>query len=521
MRFNLPVTSVEQTFGEDQRLISATDTASNITYCNAEFAAMSGFSQAELIGSPHNLVRHPDMPPAVFQQMWQYLKAGQSWMGIVKNRCKNGNFYWVSAYVTPILEGGRVVGYESVRVKPTRDQVRRAEALYARLREGKPAVSATRRMAQFGQVLGVPLLAGGAALAAQQWLPGWPAHGITLGLFGLVGLWAHQRMGQQLAQIARCSSNTFADPVVALTYSDALGPMAQLQMILISEEARLKTALTRLSDLAVQMSEAAGDSSRLSRHTESALLDQRAETDMTAAAMTEMAASIAEVARHVHETAGQAHTANQLAGQGNDVVGTTRDAIQLLASTVSQINQAVTHLAGQTEDISVAAEVIRSIADQTNLLALNAAIEAARAGEQGRGFAVVADEVRALAGKTRQSTLQIQGIIESLRAGAVDAVNIASLGIDEAEQGVARVLEAQQALLGIRAAVEHISDMSQQMAAAAEEQSSVAESVSEQINTVAGTVQHTAQNANAAATRGAELEHISMGLRALVERFNR
>ncbi|MFK8330753.1 methyl-accepting chemotaxis protein [Pseudomonas sp. BJa5] len=355
----------------------------------------------------------------------------------------------------------------------------------------------------------------------QQWLPGWPAHGITLGLFGALGLWAHQRLDQQLQQIARSAGNAFADPIVALTYSDDVGPAAQLQMILISEQARLKTALTRLSDLAVQMSEAASDSSRLSRHTETALLEQRAETDQTAAAMTEMAASIAEVALHVQQTAGEAHTANQLAGQGSEVAGATREAIQLLASTVRQINQAVTHLAGQTQDISLAAEVIRAIAEQTNLLALNAAIEAARAGEQGRGFAVVADEVRALAGKTRQSTLQIQGIIDSLRSGADEAVQIASLGIDEAEQGVARVLEAQQALRGIRDAVACISDMSQQMAAASQQQSSVAETVSEQINNVAGTVQHTALNANAAATRGAELQGIASGLRALVERFNR
>ncbi|MCY1425330.1 Methyl-accepting chemotaxis protein McpU [compost metagenome] len=134
---------------------------------------------------------------------------------------------------------------------------------------------------------------------------------------------------------------------------------------------------------------------------------------------------------------------------------------------------------------------------------------------------MVADEVRALAAKTRHSTVQIQGIIENLRSGADEAVSIASLGIHEAEQGVAQVLEAQRALQGIRAAVERISDMSQQMAAASQEQSSVAEEVSEQINNVASTVQATARNANAAASRGTELESISSGLRALVERFNR
>ncbi|MEZ2875569.1 methyl-accepting chemotaxis protein [Pseudomonas lundensis] len=352
-------------------------------------------------------------------------------------------------------------------------------------------------------------------------LPTLAAQSLTAALFIGVGVWGHRRVGQQFQHILNASADSFSDPISARVYSDADGAVARLHMILISEEARLKTALTRLLDLANQMAEAAADSSQLSSDTESALLQQRAETDMTAAAMTEMAASISEVAMHVQHTAVEAKTANQLAQEGSLVAGTTRDAIQLLANTVNQINGAVGNLAGQTQEIMLAASMIRAIADQTNLLALNAAIEAARAGEQGRGFAVVADEVRALAGKTRESTEQIQGIIENLQTGAEEAVNIASLGIQEAEQGVRQVLQAQEALQGIRQAVERITDMSQQMAAASQEQSSVAEDVSRQINNVAQTVQNTAQNANAAVVRGGELKRISTGLRALVDRFNR
>ncbi len=118
MRMNLPVTEHERTFPGDQRLISTTDLGSRITYCNDAFVAISGFTYDELVGQPHNLVRHPDMPPAVFGHMWETIKQGKPWMGIVKNRAKNGDYYWVSAYVTAIYEQGRISGYESVRSVP-------------------------------------------------------------------------------------------------------------------------------------------------------------------------------------------------------------------------------------------------------------------------------------------------------------------------------------------------------------------------------------------------------------------
>jgi len=515
------VTQTEQTFPVEQRLISATDTKGKITYCNEEFARISGFSQAELIGSPHNLVRHPDMPAAVFGLMWSYLKAGKSWMGIVKNRCKNGDFYWVSAYVTPILEDGRLVGFESVRVKPTREQVARAEALYARLRAGHKAVAGSRHVGAFLSMMAVPAIAAVLGVGVNVLFPGLIAQVATAVLFLALGGWAYARFEQQLGSIIRSAPGAFTDPVSALTYSDAYGTNARLEMILISEDARLRTALTRLSDLAAQVSEAAVHSSHLSTQSEHALLEQRAETDLTAAAMTQMAASINEVAKHVQYTATEATTANELAEQGSKVAGSSRDAIQRLAGTVTNISNAVDNLANETQQIMSAAGVIQAIADQTNLLALNAAIEAARAGEQGRGFAVVADEVRALAGKTRESTQQIQAVIESLKKGADEAVSIAKLGISEADKGVAQVIEAQDALQGIREAIARISSMGHQMATASEEQAHVAEDISRQINNVAATFDKSASNANAAVARGAELETTSRGLRALVERFNR
>ncbi|MFV3402720.1 PAS domain-containing protein [Pseudomonas sp. NY15463] len=146
MRTNLPVTQKELEFSAGQRLISATDLHGKLTYCNDEFVAVSGYSREQLLGSPHNIVRHPDMPSAVFAHMWSYLKEGKSWMGVVKNRCCNGDHYWVNAYVTPIFSQGVLTGYESVRVKPDRDQVQRAVQLYARLKDNKQSQPLRERL---------------------------------------------------------------------------------------------------------------------------------------------------------------------------------------------------------------------------------------------------------------------------------------------------------------------------------------------------------------------------------------
>src|SRR5690554_5511856 len=136
MRRNLPVTNVETQLRPDQYLISKTDKSGIITYANAAFIHISGFSRDELIGSPHNVVRHPDMPSEAFEDLWNTLRAGEPWTGMVKNRRKDGGFYWVLANVSPIVEDGDVVGYASVRIMPSRAQIEDAEQLYYQLNEG-------------------------------------------------------------------------------------------------------------------------------------------------------------------------------------------------------------------------------------------------------------------------------------------------------------------------------------------------------------------------------------------------
>ena len=134
MRINQPVTTTEFMFAERDTLVSVTDTKGRITYCNPAFVYVSGFVHEELLGQPHNLIRHPDMPAEAFRDLWDTIVAGLPWTGLVKNRRKNGDFYWVQANITPLRDGTQVTGFLSVRTLPTREQVQAADALYAQMR---------------------------------------------------------------------------------------------------------------------------------------------------------------------------------------------------------------------------------------------------------------------------------------------------------------------------------------------------------------------------------------------------
>lgn len=311
MRVNLPVTEHERVFPAEQRLISTTDLDSRITYCNEAFVAISGFTYDELVGQPHNLVRHPDMPPGVFIHMWHTIKQGKPWMGIVKNRAKNGDFYWVSAYVTPIHENGRLSGYESVRSLPSRDQVRRAAALYARMRAGKPIVSLSTRISRPLQH-GWPLLITGAvSLLAEQWLPNAAAQGLLVASLCMAWYLIDSRHRRAIERTLAEHPKAFSDPLVALTYSDNHGPQGRLDMAMVSEEARLQTALSRLVDAGVNVKAKAAQSSELSGSQAQSLDRQRSETDQSAAAISQMAATIQEVTQNVISTAHAASEADR------------------------------------------------------------------------------------------------------------------------------------------------------------------------------------------------------------------
>ncbi|WP_371916565.1 methyl-accepting chemotaxis protein [Pseudomonas sp. PIC25] len=246
---------------------------------------------------------------------------------------------------------------------------------------------------------------------------------------------------------------------------------------------------------------------------------QLAEIELVATAVHEMTATAQDVARNATHAAEAANHADQAANEGKRIVQSTSEAITALANEIGRAVGVVQSLAKDSENINAILVTIRSIAEQTNLLALNAAIEAARAGEQGRGFAVVADEVRNLAQKTQQATEEIQTMIQQLQNGTRDVVSVMENSQARTDDSVQQAAEAAQALASITEAVSVINDMNTQIASAAEEQSAVAEDINRNVTTIGQVAQEVAGGADESSQASAELTKLAEQQRRLINQF--
>ncbi|MFQ2024857.1 methyl-accepting chemotaxis protein [Aeromonas veronii] len=485
-------------FPDNIALISTTDPASHITYANQHFCDVAGYGAAEMEGVPHNLVRHPDMPKAAFADMWQRLRQGKSWMGLVKNRAKSGQFYWVNAYVTPILNAQKeIVEFQSVHTKPAASDVAWAEQLYGLLRSGKALPWLSRFHIEPGRLtlwLSVSALFTTLATFATGNLL-WLLPTALLLLAQAIHGW---RLQQRLAHLLTLADQDKGTRLCQVLYTRRRDTLAAVELALRMKQAELKAVVGRSADTNQQILQAAEDDRGNIQTIDTHLQQQRAHSEQLATAITELSHSIRDVAHSAHEASNLVIEVQQVSDEGLQALATTRSAVNQLRQELDANHAVLAQLTSDSQKISGILEVISQIADQTNLLALNAAIEAARAGEQGRGFAVVADEVRALAQKTRASTSEIHEMIQALQ----QTTRQLSEGMTQGAQTSVRCQQhagtTADVLTQINQMLGQVTRTSDEIAQAVSQQADVTATLDEGVHQIHQLASHTADNSRQA-----------------------
>jgi len=518
MRVNTPITQNEYVLNEGMTIVSTTDLQGNINYANQYFIEVSGFSEMELLGAPQNILRHPDMPAEAFADLWDTIKTGMPWTGMVKNRCKNGDFYWVFANITPVIENGRPIGYMSVRTKPTREQINEAAALYKSFKDGNSANLAIRngrvvrqgwaaRLAEwrkltlsqdlalhsivFGVVLAILGCAvwnidGDTSTATRSWLSGAAAVAVALMLY----FWAHLHnslvvpLGDAITMARKMAGGDLTGVIDKVRDDDMGQLMAALRQTNINLHSIIGDVRANFEDIRITTAEIATGNMDLSSRTES----QASSLEQTAASMEELTSTVQNSADHVS-------TANDLAVQASTVAAKGGTIVSEVVTTMDEISSS-------SRKILDIIGLIDGIAFQTNILALNAAVEAARAGEHGRGFAVVAGEVRSLAQRSATAAKEVKNLIDhsiaTVNAGSVLTSN-AGATMTEVIASVARVTEMMdeissttreqnQGIGQVNQAVIHMDGITQQNAALVEQAAAAATNLAQRTESVAQSI---------------------------------
>ncbi|HTY02737.1 MAG TPA: methyl-accepting chemotaxis protein [Rhodocyclaceae bacterium] len=692
MKINQPVTQVEKPFPPGQYLVSRTDLKGVITYANDAFVNLSGFTRDELIGKSHNIVRHPDMPPQAFQHLWDTIKAGRPWQGIVKNRSKSGDYYWVDAMVVPVRENDRTVGYLSVRSQPSRAQIQSADALYRALNQSHAPLDASvpwhKRISlrmRMGALMtfvaaliaaGTMIGLGGMALSNGDVRSAYERHmRPSLAIAKMV-----ERLGDNRAQIMLALQHNPATPyakmhdhpmsqhidaalrnrelienlradyerstkspeedVLAKAFFEVrdrlsaegnkpgraalqAGDYDKAQAVLINrinplyaelmvKAEALQQYLARSGESDFQMAQRRYDTFRIlaigggilglalvalaswllirsvvaplrraighfdhisqniltdeidiSRHDEpgellmqlavmqvhlKTMLDelrhtarsveadsrrltdemhkvvqhshqQRDRVQSVAAATEQFSQSVAEVAGSAEQTAESAVASRNVVTESAASIVSSMAATERVVEAVRSSGNTIDSLSQAIQKIGDISDSIKEIAEQTNLLALNAAIEAARAGEQGRGFAVVADEVRKLAERTAASTADITTTVAEFRAITDGAVESMGQAAREVEDGIGKMRAAAGSLDQITSSSDKVANMADHIATAAKEQATTSTEVAANMETVSNLIDQNTAIAQEAWKTLEDLSGNAASLMTLVGKF--
>ena len=510
MRLNMPVTDVEFPMAEGKTIVSTTNLFGKIEYANTYFIEASGYSEEELIGAPQNILRHPDMPATAFQDLWDTIKAGLPWRGLVKNRRKNGDYYWVMANVTPVIENGQAIGYISVRTKPTRAQIDMATKLYAQERANPGSVKLCQGQPVTGSRFKIPfldkismtnraritfgfLLATIAALGWGAWtsdvvtqngLHVWSAGIAASAALMTVAFWFYLSTAiigpiKTALRVSKLMAGGDLTGVIETTRTDDIGQMLRA----------LNQLNTNLHSIVGDIRNNFNDMLSSTRQLAGGNRDLSARTDSQAAALEETAASMEELTSAVKQNADNSRNGDDLASSAQSTVQRGSDIVNNVVTTIADISES-------SQKISDIVGIINGIASQTNLLALNAAVEAARAGEAGRGFAVVATEVRELAQRSATAAQDIRQLIEA----SVEKVSAGTTLANSAGKVMEEILASVNQVTGLMAdissasgeqstgisqvndAVTQMDEVTQQNAALVEQASHATESLEQRGN---------------------------------------
>lgn len=470
----------------DQCVISTTDKKGNIQHVNDYFVELSGYSREALLGAPHNIIRHQDMPKAAFNSLWGTISKGKTWMGIVKNRTVSGDYYWVDAYVMPIYENGEIVGYQSVRHTPEEAHIKRADTLYREIMEGTAfklntlIKSRTLITVLQGWLCVLPVLL---LLSQLMGLPLFMIGVLALGLIpaiAIAGYW----QSTQYRRLAKKSREIFSDPLAQKVYSQHADEVGEVDLALHFMQRSMKTILNRLENASTMMYSHLKEASDQVGQVSSEANSQLTELEHAANAMEQISTGIHNVAKSCETAATVSQKTDDTCLEGMSLIHKSDRLIGVLSDNMRLSAGQLKELQSKSDNIDQVLQVINDIADQTNLLALNAAIEAARAGEAGRGFAVVADEVRTLAYNSQQSTADIHSILSEFRRQTHEVVSIMDQCEEQAASTAKGTVQAESVFSRLQTVIEQLGEMNTHIATATEQQSISSLNMKERISQI-------------------------------------
>ncbi|HGY5111709.1 TPA: methyl-accepting chemotaxis protein [Citrobacter braakii] len=478
---------------DDITLMSTTDLQSYITHANDTFVQVSGYQLNELLDKPHNLVRHPDMPKAAFADMWYTLKQGEPWSGIVKNRRKNGDHYWVRANAVPMVREGRVTGYMSIRTRATDEEIAAVEPLYKALNEGRcnrrihkglvvrkgwlgklPALPIRWRVRSVMAIMFIVL-----AAALQQMGAEWPLlliSALVMMLGTAIFEWQIVRPIENVARQALKVATGERNSVSHLNRSDELGLMLRA----VGQLGLMCRWL--IHDVSSQVSCVRSDSETLAKGSD----DLNKHTQQTVENVQETVTTMNQMAASVKQNSETAAAADKLSIAASSAATHGGEAMDTVIKTMDDI-------ANSTQRIGTITTLINDIAFQTNILVLNAAVEAARAGEQGKGFAVVAGEVRHLASRSASAANDIRKLIDA--------------SADKVQSGSDQVHAAGRTMDDIVAQVQNVTQLIAQISHSTLEQSDGLSSLTRAVNELSNITQKNAELVEESAQISAMVKH--------------